>query len=68
VFEEFIFKVHANIASESILVDDRVSHISGSTMNVQGKEDLWMQIGPPIVQGVGKVRNTLVTLIQESFE
>jgi hypothetical protein len=69
VFEEFVFKAHGNTASQSILVDDGVSPMSGSSdyNSVQGKEDLWMQIGPPMVQGVGKVRNTLVTLIQESL-
>jgi hypothetical protein len=69
VFEEIVFKAHGNTASQSILVDDGVSPMSGSSdyNSVQGKEDLWMQIGPPMVQGVGKVRNTLVTLIRESL-
>jgi hypothetical protein len=55
VFEEFVFKAQGNTASQSILVDDGVSPMSGSSEynSVQGKEDLRMQISPPMVQGVG---------------
>jgi hypothetical protein len=67
VFDEFVFKADGSSASSSIAVQDEVAASTHEFNTPEGREDLWPQLGPSMIKGVGVVRNTLVNLLRDSL-